>query len=547
MNIVNHTERRVRVVAILLVLAVAAIYGQTAGHQFLNYDDPAYISANPIVKNGFTLEGIRAAFGFHVANWHPLTWFSHMLDCEIFGLEPGGHHLMSAAIHAANGALLLAVLVAMTGAFWPSAVVAAIFVVHPLRVESVAWAAERKDVLSALFWMLAMKSYLRYVRQPRVVVYLLALGLFALGLMTKPMVITLPFVLLLLDFWPLGRMRTCVLRPAAGAVDIRRSWWLLVLEKTPFLVLSLISAIVTFLGQTRDIVPIMDPPAPGTRLANAVSTVLYLRSLVWPDRLAPLYPYPRAGIPPAEAIAAAVAILLATAAVLHFGRRRPYLPVGWFWYLGTLVPVIGFVQVGAQARSDRYTYLPLIGATLAIVWLAFDFWPRGSRTRRALSAAVGLALVLLGTVSFRYVARWRDSITLFEHTTRVTRDNYIILNNLGTALLRAERYERAAAVLQEALRINADYCNVPYNLGTAYYQLGRYPEALARYQDSLLCYERGKESLGFIADNHFNIGNMYLLLGRPAEAEREFRILLHLQPDYPGGRAGLDQAVNARR
>ncbi len=538
-------DRRLLPVALFLVLAVAAVYGQTFRHEFISFDDDTYILNNSLVKGGLSWAGFRWAFGYHAGNWHPLTWLSHMLDSQLFGLWAGGHHLMGAGFHAVNAVLLLLVMTATTGAFWRSAALAALFAVHPLRVESVAWAAERKDVLSALFWLLTMGAYLRYTRRPGALRYLLSLVLFALGLAAKPMLVTLPFVLLLLDAWPLGRVLPAAGRGSPGAVfSGNRSWRWLVVEKLPFLALSLISSLVTLRAQTLNVIPMVTPGL-GMRLANAASSyVNYLGTFLWPESLAFLYPYPRAGIPVGTAAAAVATLAAISAAVAFFSRRLPWLPAGWLWYVGTLVPVIGLMQVGGQARSDRYTYLPMIGIALALIWLAGALWPRRTGARRVLAAGFAAALVALAVSSAAYVRVWRDSLTLFEYTVGVTRDNYLILNNLGTELLDRGRSEEALRVLQEVARIDPEHCNAHYNLGVTLIRRVRYQEAVAVLYRSLVCYEQAGHTGGYIADTHYNLGIALAALGRFSDAERHFRTLLRIMPNYPRGRIALGEVLS---
>lgn len=534
-------DRRLLPLALLLVLAVAAVYGQTFRHEFIAYDDDTYIFNNQPVKDGLTWDGFVWSFGLRAANWHPLTWLSHMLDCQIFGLWAGGHHLVSAGLHAANAVLLLAVLTAMTGAFWRSAAVAALFALHPLRVESVVWAAERKDVLSALFWLLTLGAYLHYARRPGTRRYLAALGLFALGLAAKPMLVTLPCVLLLLDWWPLGRTRPFgSTGPARAAFAGVRAWPALLAEKAPFLALSLVSSLLTLRAQTLNVIPMVTPDL-GARLANAAASYLrYLGAFIWPDGLAFLYPYPRAAI---GWRAAAAVLAIITGAAVYAARRRPYLAVGWLWYLGTLVPVIGLIQVGAQARSDRYTYLTLVGVALALVWLAGDLWPRRSAARQALALACALVIATLTVSSARYVRVWRDSIALFQYTVGVTTDNYIVLNNLGSMLMSAGRNEEASVILRETARINPEHCNADYNLGLTLMRLVRYPEALEALTRAMTCYQREGRAGGYIADTHFSLGAALSALGRFPEAEWHLRAALRIAPEYPGGRIALGEAL----
>ena len=538
-------DRRLLPLALILVLAVGAVYGQIFRHEFITYDDDMYILNNPEVTGGLTWEGLRWAFGYHAGNWHPLTWLSHMADSQLFGLWAGGHHLVSAGFHAVNAVLLMAVLSALTGSLWRSAAVAALFALHPLRVESVVWAAERKDVLSALFWLLTMAAYLRHVRRPGAVRYLLALGLFAVGLTAKPMLVTLPFALLLLDWWPLGRALPHLERhsPRAVFADARKVREL-VAEKWPFFALSLLSSLVTLRGQTVGVIPFVTPDF-GTRLANAaVSYMRYLGAFAWPDGLAFLYPYPRAGIPGAAAVAATAGVVLLSAAAIFFGRRRPYLPFGWFWYLGTLVPVIGLMQVGGQARSDRYTYLTMFGVAVALTWLAGDLWPRRTAARRALAGAFIIALATLAVSSARYARVWRESITLYEYTVGVTKDNFIVLNNLGSMLMASGRTEEAIGILQDTERINPEHCNAPYNLGTTLLRVARYQEALGALSRALACYEREGRVGAYIADTHYNQGVALAGLGRYREAEAHFRTCLQIAPNYPGGRLALGNALS---
>jgi tetratricopeptide (TPR) repeat protein len=540
----RRLDRRLLPLALILVLVVGAVYGQTFHHEFISYDDDMYILNNPEVTGGLTWEGFRWAFGYHAGNWHPLTWLSHMLDSQLFGLWAGGHHLVSAGFHAVNAVLLMAVLSALTGALWRSAAVAALFALHPLRVESVVWAAERKDVLAALFWLLTMAAYLGHVRRPGTRRYLLALALFAVGLTAKPMLVTLPFALLLLDWWPLGRaLRHGEPGPQRAAFAEARIVRALLVEKWPFFALSLLSGLVTLRAQTLGVLPFVTPDF-ATRLANAASSyVRYLAAFAWPDGLAFLYPYPRAGIPGAAAAAAAAGILFLSVAVVFSGRRRPYLPFGWLWYLGTLLPVIGLMQVGGQARSDRYTYLTMLGVAVALTWLAGDLCSRRRAARLPLSTAFAVLLAVLAVSSAAYAGVWRDSLTLYEYTVRVTKDNFIVLNNLGSMLMSSGRNERAIAVLKETERINPEHCNAPYNLGVTLIRAVRNWEALEALTRALACYQREGRHGTYIADTHYFLGFALSNLGRYPEAEAHFRRCLQIAPDYPGGRLALGNAL----
>jgi len=533
-------ERRLWAAATVLVLAVLAIYGQTVNHAFINYDDDTYITDNPVVRGGLSQQGFVRAFGIAAGNWHPLTWLSHMVDVSLFGFRAGGHHAVSAALHAANGVLLLLVLRALTGAFWRSALVAALFAVHPLRVESVAWAAERKDLLAGFFWLLTTGAYLRYVRRPGIARYLAALALFALGLAAKPMMVTLPFALLLLDVWPLARFPV----PARGPTR-PSSWQNLLVEKVPFLILTVLSVLVTFRAQTRGVIPFVRPEFPD-RVANAaVSLLAYLKAFFWPRDLAMLYPYPEKGIPLAAALAAAAVLALLSAAAVLLFRRLPFLAMGWLWYLGTLVPVIGLVQVGSQSHADRYTYLPLIGFATAFVWLIGAAWPRGTAARRGLAACAAAWVVALAAAAASQTALWRDNLTLLGHTVRVTKNNYVIMNNLGEALAGAKRVDDAIEVLRETVRVNPEHCNASYNLGLTLFRQSRMLESLEPLERSLDCYKRHNMRLDWVTDTLSNLGSANYQLGRYAEAERYFLEFVHLDPENAWARKMLT-AVRAR-
>jgi len=517
-------DRRLRLAAFALAALVLGVYSRTAWHGFVNYDDNMYVSANPWVNRGLSWEGLVWSLGFHAGNWHPLTWLSHMLDSQLFGNWAGGHHLVSAALHAANAVLLLVVLRGMTGAFWRSAIVASIFAVHPLRVESVAWVAERKDVLSALFGLLTIRAYLRYVRRPAPRRYLAVVVLFAAGLAAKPMLVTLPCALLLLDWWPLNRIRRYV---APGPILI---------EKFPLLALAAASTLVTWRAQTTGITRLLHPEL-STRLANgAISAMLYLRDLFWPADLAVLYPYPLAGFPWQTTAAAATAVALISAAAVLAWRRRPFLAAGWSWYLVTILPVIGLVQVGAQSRADRYTYLPLIGVVIAIVWLADDLWPRGEHPRRVLASLLAVVLVALSISSLIQIGRWRDTLTLLEHTERVTKDNYVIMNIIGAELSAAGRTDEAIRILEETVRISPDLYDAHYNLGNALYRQGKYREALAHYYRTLNHIQR-------TPDIRSRLGYTCLRLNLFLEAEGYFRDLLRFDPDNKEANIGLAIAL----
>jgi Tfp pilus assembly protein PilF len=532
----------------LLVLAVLAVFGCTLHHDFVNVDDGEYVLDNPWVRNGVNWRGIAWAFTHSAsANWHPLTWISHMLDCQWFGHAPAGHHLSSVLLHAAVAVVLLLCLRQMTGAPWRSAFAAALFAVHPLRAESVAWVAERKDVLSGLFFVLTLWAYVGYAqRRSSLGRYLGVLALFACGLMAKQMLVTLPFVLLLLDYWPLGRFD----RPEPG----RKA---LVLEKIPALALALIASLVTLHAQ-KDATVHLDAMPLGQRVINALlSYVSYLGDFFWPTRLAAYYPYPRHA-PPSWEIAAAVLLLATiTVAVWKLRARRPYLLVGWLWYIGMLVPVIGIVQVGNQRMADRYTYLPEIGLAVALTWLIADLAADRKHARLLLSAGAAVVLALLLPAAIHATRAWKDSETLWERALANTSDNAFAHNNLGTFLARRGRLAQAVPHFEEALRFEPDNFLAHNNLGVALMIQNRLPEAIVHYQKAIARkpdYGDAEANLGSALagqgqfhealshlgravrlgvageDVHVKLGLVLTQLGRDAEATEQFKKALAINP-----------------
>jgi Flp pilus assembly protein TadD len=518
-------------VAVVLAILVLSVYWQVEGHGFIGFDDNEYILDNPIVLRGLTLEGALSAFTtFHAANWHPLTWLSHMLDVELFGPSAGWHHRMNVLYHLLNTELLFLVLWRMTGGLWQSAFVAALFGVHPLHVESVAWVAERKDVLSTLFWMLTMGAYLRYARRPGIGRYLLVIAVFALGLMCKPMMVTLPFVLLLLDWWPLGRMT-----PADSSVS--PSWrryvpvfFRLVWEKVPLLGMSAISCAITYLAQAKGGAISQFEHLPfGSRISNAlVSYVIYLGKMVWPASLAVFYPHPefiRLGVPIWQVTGAILLLCGLSIIALREGHRRPYLAVGWLWYLGTLVPMIGLVQVGMQAYADRYTYVPLIGVFIALAWGIPELLAGWRFRRLALGVSGGALVIALSVAGWSQVGYWRDGVTLFSRALAVTDRNWVAMNSLGVAYVKLGQYQQAIVNFREALRIMPSYAEAWGNLGVAYANLGQHQEAIGYSRKALQ-----------IKPDHAatwnNLGMSYGILGQYQEAIGAFQEALRIKPDY---------------
>jgi tetratricopeptide (TPR) repeat protein len=511
-----------------LVVATLLVYCPCFDHPFVNFDDVGYVAENWHVRDGLSAGGVDWAFTtFDKANWHPLTWLSLQLDSTLYGgPKAGGFHLTNVLLHAANVLLLFLVLGRMTGAVGRSAVVAGLFALHPLHVESVAWVAERKDVLSTLFWILTLAAYLHYVRRPGVLRYLLVVLAFALGLLAKPMLVTLPCVLLLLDWWPLGRLtgpvpaaQTAGASPAARPTTVRR----LLLEKLPLFALALASCAVTLLAQSRgEAVKSFEAFPPGARAANALlAYVGYLGKTFWPARLAVFYPHPGASVSVAAALGAGVLLVIITALVLGPGRRRPYLAVGWLWYVGTLVPVIGLVQVGIQGMADRYTYVPLIGVFLMLTWGAADLAAACRLPRLALAGAAAVALSACAVLSWVQVGYWSSPQSLWEHALEVTEPNVVALSNLAECYRDQGRFEAARRAYERAVAVDPGQPHPHRYLGDALAKLGRWEEAADEYRTAV----RLDPDL-FVA--HYNLGMVLAGLGQWEEAVREYREALRL-------------------
>ncbi len=518
----KHDSVVVVVICIFLAAMTWIVFGQTLGNDFVAYDDGDYVYANPIVRSGITLRGVVWAFTHaHADNWHPITTISHMLDCQLFGLHAGGHHFNNVVLHTAAVILLFLVLYQMTAALWRSAFVAAVFAIHPLRVESVAWIAERKDVLSGVFFMLTLGAYLHYVhKQTRGRYAMLAIS-FACGLMTKPMLVTVPFVLLLLDYWPLRRI-----------VDIRTlrklAW-----EKVPLLVLSIASSVATFLAQGG--VAGKAEPFPLTwRIDNAVvSYLIYIGQMFWPAHLAVFYPHPESGLPVWNVIVAAAILVAITGATLVLRRTRPYFVVGWFWYLGMLVPVIGVLQIGMQGHADRYTYLPQIGLYLMLTWAIADLFQSWRYRRSLLAVGAAIVLVALGRSARSQVPNWRNSESLWKHALAVTSNNHLAHENLGVILQRRGQVDEAISHYREALRIRSSSGQNRYrralarahsNLAGALLRKGKIDEAIAHSEMALKF--RPED-----ADAHTNLGNALLQKGFTDQAILHYEKALRTAPE----------------
>ena len=513
-------------VCLFLAAIIWLVFSQTLRYGFVNYDDDQYVSENPVVQKGLTWEGFRWALTYgSIGHWHPLTWLSHMLDCQLYGLQAGGHHLTNVLLHTASVILLFLVLRQMTGFMWRSAFVAAVFAIHPLRAESVAWIAERKDVLSAFFFMLTLGAYIHYVRRPPSVIrYGAVVLLFALGLLSKNMLVTTPFVLLLLDYWPLGRLSSF-----SPQVLLR-----LVTEKIPLFVLTVGSCVATALSPekaTADKLPF------GLRMENAmVSYVIYLWQMIHPAGLAGVYPNP-ANYLPIWQVAGTLGLLLAISGTVFALRRTlPYLVIGWLWYVGMLIPVIGIVQISYYAHADRYTYLPQIGLYLLLTWAMADLCAGWRHRRWMLGGLSMVILVVLVFCAHAQTSYWRNGKLLWTHTVACTTDNFIGHNNLGTAFLQLGQLDEAITRYQKALQIKPDYAVACYNLGYALLQKGNVDEAIAQYKKAL-------EIKPDYADAHNSMGDALFQKGSVDEAIAQFQKALEIQPSYAEAHNNLGNAL----
>ncbi|MEY2537209.1 MAG: protein O-mannosyl-transferase [Verrucomicrobiota bacterium] len=537
-HIARNTTHFARLVAIYVFLAAItwAVFGQAIGHQFIRYDDQNYVYENPEISAGLTLHGIGDAFlHTHARNWHPLTTISHMLDCQLFGLNPAGHHLTNVLLHTATVLLLFSVLHAMTGAAWRSAFVAAVFAIHPLRAESVAWVAERKDVLSAFFFMLTLGAYVRYTRGALLRHYLLTVLFFALGLMSKSMLVTTPFLLLLIDYWPLSRFRAeCTGQPGDKVqnrnlgVGPRR----LIFEKIPLLVLSISAAIVTLIAQRQTVV-YGEELSLRWRIGNAFfSYVAYIGQMVWPVKLAVFYPLSADRLPAWEILLAILMIGGMTVTVILLRKTKPYLFTGWLWYVIGLLPVIGLVQVGLQGRADRYTYLPQIGLGIAVTWAVVDYSRSATSRKIMASLAVGI-IALLAWRGWMQTSYWTDTASIWKHALAVTVDNDVAHYNL--AALAMERGDLNDAILhyQKALEANPENKESHHQVSSAlvHNNLGN---ALARaglLDDAIVQYRTAVGLRGDFADAHSNLAAMLAKKDRLVEATAEYELALAIPPE----------------
>jgi len=565
--------------SIFLLALTLVIYWPVLSHEFVNIDDNLYVTENRHVQGGLTWSGASRAFTSTTANnWHPLTMLSHMLDCHLYGLNPRGHHLSNLLLHTANTLFLCLALCRMTGCVWRSAFVAAAFSLHPTHVESVAWIAERKDVLSTFFWILTMWSYAHYVSRPGITRYLLVLLLFVLGLLSKPMVVTLPFVLLLMDYWPLERLQrnmgegSDTPSPLKTFKSDKASPSYLVREKLPFFALSTIFSIVAFFAQQEGgSVESLDALPLKIRFANTlVAYVQYIGKMIWPHELAVYYPHPGSALPLWQAAASGLFLALVTVLALRTARRLPYLPVGWFWYLGTLVPVVGLVQVGGQSMADRYTYIPFIGLFVVVAWGVPSLLGRRPYRGPLLSFLSGAALFSCLVGTWIQVGYWHDSITLFEHTISVTADNAFAHVNLGSALVGKGKTQEAIKHFSEALRVKPHDARARHNLGFALMKQGNLEKAIMHYRMALQIkrdYAEARSNLGIAlgqqgklaeaishlsealrmepdhVEAHYNLGLAFYHQGELDNAVGHYREAITLKPEYAEAHNNLGIAL----
>lgn len=516
-------------ISIALVALIAAIYIPVRHYGFVDLDDPQYVSENPVIANGLTWSGVKWAFtSIHASYWLPLIWLSHMLDVQVYGLNAGAHHITNVLLHSANAILLFVLLHRMTGAVGRSAFVAGLFAVHPLHVESVVWITERKDVLSTLFLLLTIRAYVAYTERPRRGWYLLALAFFVLGLMSKSMVVTLPFMLLLLDVWPLERI---TLRGWPLSTSQRAAAYRLVMEKLPFFGLAVASAIVTYLAQQRTgAVASVERISLGLRVANAtLSYVSYIEKMFWPAGLALFYPYPLA-LSPLLIAGCALALVAISALVLFKSRTYPYLAVGWLWYLGTLVPVIGIIQAGDQARADRFTYVPLIGLFIIVAWGTWDLM----RPSRVAPFAAALALLALSAGARVQVGYWKTNERLWQHALDATTESYIAHTSLGIALFEQGKTDQAISHYRAALRLRPDFAEAYNDLGVALAGRGEIDGAIRAFLDAL----RAKPGQ---AASHYNAAVLLAQKGDTTSAVQHLESALQLNGDYADARRELNK------
>ncbi|MGA1979360.1 MAG: tetratricopeptide repeat protein [Sedimentisphaerales bacterium] len=547
----RRERNKLYVISICAALALATIiaYEPMRHNGFVSYDDPKYITENPNVNRGITRQSVTWAFTkLYSANWHPLTWVSHMLDCQLFGLNPFWHHLVSLLFHIANALLLFWILTNITGAIWPSAFVAAAFALHPVQVDAIAWAAERKTVLSGFFWLLTMLAYIRYAQRPNLRRYSLVLLAFVMGLMAKPMLVTLPFVLLLLDWWPLDRFAQSRKESTAATQKQQKTsigyskatFPHLSAEKVPLLVLSALSSVITLTAQhSGGAIISMERVSLGYRIANMfVSYIKYIGKMIWPSRLAVFYPHPHANLLSVVVIICALLFVLITAISIHTGRRRKYVAVGWLWYVGTLVPVVGLIQTGSQAMANRYMYISMLGLLVIIAWAVKDLIANRLRWKIVAAGVTAVVLSFAVILTRMQVKHWQDSLTLFEYTLKVTENNAPAENNYGAALFKVGRFDEAVLHLSNAVRIMPAFAEARDNLCKVLLKQGKFDEAVACLNELI----RRKQAS---ADAYYNLAVVWSVQKKYDEAIKLFGEALKLDPNYPDAHRKMGAALLA--
>jgi len=501
-----------------LATVTLAVFWQVHNFEFTNYDDNLYVTENKHISSGLKWENIVWVFtNTHVGNWHPLTGLSHILDCQLFGLNPGRHHLVNLLFHIVNTLLLFAFLKLITGKLWQSAFIAALFAIHPLHVESVAWISERKDVLSTLFWIFTIWAYFHYTEKRGVAWYIIALAFFALGLMAKPMLVTLPFLLLLIDYWPLNRLE----------ISNRSQIYHRVYEKIPFFILAAISSVITFAVQKNaGVVSKIEALPLKMRIANAIiSYWKYIEKMFWPANLAAFYPYAEDKLHSWQVLPLAVLLIIITTCVVRLGARHKYLPVGWFWFLGTLVPVIGIIQAGSQAMADRYTYVPLIGLFIIIGWGLPEIL-KSWRYRKIIFISFALvSLSALAICAWIQTSHWKNTISLFKHALRVTSGNYIAYIQMGNAYFTAGEIDHAISAYSKAIEINPQEPWPYYNRGNVYISRGLYDAAIFDYSKAI-------EINPSDADFYLARGIAYSSKGEMDRALADYDKAIEINPKY---------------
>ena len=516
-------RRQEIIICLVLIAANLVIYWQITNHEFINCDDGLYVTENSRVQAGLTFENIKWAFtSYHASNWHPLTWLSHMLDIELYGLNPMGHHWTNLQFHIANTLLLFFILFKMTGALWRSAFVAALFALHPLHVESVAWVAERKDVLSTFFGMLTISAYIIYVKKRNFFRYSLVFIFLSLGLMAKPMLVTLPFVLLLLDLWPLKRLNLPLNQPEGSK---NSNFIHLILEKIPFLVPVAISSILTLVAQHSSALKTLESFPLQTRVANAlISYINYIVKTLWPLHLSVFYPHPE-NLPAWQIIGATLLIAVAIFLSIHRLKKYTYIIVGLLWFFITLLPVIGIIQVGDQAMADRYTYIPLIGIFIIFAWGGSDIIKKWTNNKVVPAILAMSVLLVLTMQSFFQAGHWKNSITLFENAIKVTENNWLAHNNLGIALFSEGKFDKAIYHYKKALNIRPDTVCAIKNLGVAMFDKGNLKVAFQYFNKAIVI---NPEDF----DAYYRIGRIMEKQEKVNEAIRHFDEAIRINPDY---------------